>query len=88
MEGTNMFDMINAPNLKVLSPHVIEFDGLEEFLNTIMNNYLTQLKVEEAELYKEYNKKNGTDYLDISEVSGEASVQEKTMYRYVKKVSD
>ena len=36
----------------------------------------------------EYNKKNGTDYLDISEVSGEASVQEKTMYRYVKKVSD
>ena len=36
----------------------------------------------------EYNKKNGTDYLDISEVSGEAPVQEKTMYRYVKKVSD
>ena len=36
----------------------------------------------------EYNKKNSTDYLDISEVSGEASVQEKTMYRYVKKVSD
>ena len=36
----------------------------------------------------EYNKKNGTDYLDISEVSGEASVQEKTMYRYVKKVCD
>ena len=36
----------------------------------------------------EYNKKNGTDYLDISEVSGEVSVQEKTMYRYVKKVSD
>ena len=36
----------------------------------------------------EFNKKNGTEYLDISEISVDVSVQKKTMYRYIKKVSD
>ena len=36
----------------------------------------------------EYNKKNGTEYLDITEIPEDVSIQEKTMYRYIKKVSD
>lgn len=36
----------------------------------------------------EYNKKNGTEYFDITEIPEDVSIQEKTMYRYIKKVSD
>lgn len=36
----------------------------------------------------EFNKKNGTEYLDISEIPVDVSVQQKIMYRYMKKVSD
>ena len=36
----------------------------------------------------EYNKKNGTEYFDITEIPEDVSIKEKTMYRYIKKVSD
>ena len=36
----------------------------------------------------EYNLKNGTDYVDIDEIPQDVAIQTKTMYRYVKKVSD